>query len=68
MKLRKLGLMVLMAAFVGSPLVMPGCKKDEGKSPGEKVGDAIDKGVEKTGEAIEDAGDAIEDAGDKIKD
>ncbi len=49
MKLIKCMLFVLA---VGSVLSFAGCKE---KSPLEKVGDSIEKGAEKTGDAIKDA-------------
>ncbi|WP_163338692.1 hypothetical protein [Desulfopila sp. IMCC35008] len=36
------------------------------KGPAEKVGENIDKGIEKTGETIEKAGKAVEEAGEKV--
>lgn len=68
MTIHKTGVAILCAAFVGSSLLMVGCKKDDNRTPGQKVGDAIDKGIEKTGEAVEKTGEAIEGAGEKVKD
>lgn len=67
MNMRHIGVAMLSVVLVGSLLLMPGCKKEEGKTPGQQVGEAIDKGIEKTGEAIEKTGDAVEKAGEKVK-
>lgn len=44
---------IIMLALLG------GCEK---KGPAERMGEDIDKAVEKTGESIEEAGDSVEDA------
>jgi len=60
-----LALAVLVAVAAGS---VTGCNKGEG----EKAGESIDRGAEKTKDAVKDAadktGDALKKAGDKLKD
>ena len=51
---------ILIAVLFGClSLAVVSC--DE-KGPAEKVGENIDKGIEKTGEAMEEAGEAVEKA------
>lgn len=61
--------LMFVVAALAVALPMTGCKKEEPKkTPGQTIGDAVDKGIEKTGEAVEKTGEAVEEAGEKIQD
>lgn len=60
MKILKTLAVVLSIALLSTGMI--GCQKEEG--PAEKMGQSIDKSMDKTGEAVEEAGDKVEKATD----
>jgi hypothetical protein len=65
----KTGRNLLIGAAIAAFLFSAGAcgKSEEKKTTGEAVGDAIDKAVDKAGQAIEKAGETMKDAGETVK-
>ncbi len=65
----KTGRNLLIGAAIAAFVFSAGAcgKSEEKKTVGEKVGGAIDKAVEQTGQVVEKTGDAIKEAGEKVK-
>ncbi len=57
----------LLAVVTLSVSALSGCKKEEPKTPGQKLGEAVDKGIQKSGETAEKAGQELEKAGQKAQ-